>query len=90
MYCIYNGIYVRATCFDLVVHPQAVQENRSKSCLGFLHCGIQNAYKFELQKQKYISLYKIKLFKSFNLKLETYLIRGTLKSLYIKESIRLF
>jgi len=23
---IYNGIYVRATCFDLVGHPQALQE----------------------------------------------------------------
>jgi len=26
-------IYVWATCFDLVGHPQALQENRSKSCL---------------------------------------------------------
>jgi len=25
-------IYVRATCFDLVGHPQALKENRSKSC----------------------------------------------------------
>ena len=24
-------VYVRATCFDLVGHPQASQENRSKS-----------------------------------------------------------
>ena len=32
---IYNGIYVRTTCFDLVGHPQAFQENRSKSCLVF-------------------------------------------------------
>ena len=33
-------IYVRATCFDLVGHPQALQEKRSKSCLVFLQCGI--------------------------------------------------
>ena len=43
-------IFVRATCFDLVGHPQALQEGRSKSCLVFLHCGIPNAYKFLLQK----------------------------------------
>jgi len=24
----YNGIYVRATCFDLVGHPQALQEKQ--------------------------------------------------------------
>ena len=29
--CIYNCTYVRATCLDLVGHPQALQENRSKS-----------------------------------------------------------
>jgi len=29
---IYTGIYVRATCFDLVGHPQALQEQRYKSC----------------------------------------------------------
>ena len=52
---IYNGIYVRATCFDIVHHPQALHENRSKSCIVFLHCGIPNAYKFQLQKQKYIT-----------------------------------
>ena len=46
---IYNGIYVRATCFDLVRHPQALQEYRSKRCLGFLHYGIPNAYKFQYQ-----------------------------------------
>ena len=40
LYFIYNGIYVRVTCFDLVGHPQALQENRSKSYLVFLHCGI--------------------------------------------------
>ena len=44
-YFIYNGIFVRATCFDLVGHPQAFQEERSKSCLVLLHCGIPNAYK---------------------------------------------
>jgi len=32
---------------------------RSKSCLFFLHCGISNAYKYQLQKQKYINLYKL-------------------------------
>jgi len=32
---------------------------RCKSCLVFLHCGIPNAHKFQLQKQKYISLYKL-------------------------------
>ena len=46
---IYNGIYVRVTCFDMVGHPQARQEYRSKRCLGFLHCGIPNAYKFQYQ-----------------------------------------
>jgi len=55
----YNGIYVRATCFDLVGHPQILQENRSKGCLFFLHCGIPNANNFQLQKQKYISLDKL-------------------------------
>ena len=38
-------IYARATFLDLVGHPQALQENRSKSCLVFLHCGIPHAYK---------------------------------------------
>jgi len=51
---IYNGIYVRATCFDLFGHPQALQEHRSKRCSAFLHCGIPNAHKFRLQKQKRI------------------------------------
>jgi len=49
-YFIYNGIFVRATCFDLVGHPQAFQENRSKSYLVLLHCGIPNAYKVLLQE----------------------------------------
>ena len=31
-----NTVYVRETCFDLVDYPQALQENRSKSCLVFL------------------------------------------------------
>ena len=31
-----------ATCFDLVGHPQALQERRSKRCVGFLHYGIAN------------------------------------------------
>ena len=39
-YFVYNVIYVRATCFDIVGHPQAHQEDRSKSCLVLLHCGI--------------------------------------------------
>ena len=29
-------MYVRATCFDLVGHPQALQENRSNSWISFL------------------------------------------------------
>jgi len=49
---IYNDIYVRATRFDLVGNPQALQENRSKSCLVFLRCWIPNAYKFLLQGHK--------------------------------------
>ena len=32
-----------ATCFDLVGHPQALQEHRSMRCSGFLHYGIPNA-----------------------------------------------
>jgi len=44
----YNGIYVRATCFDLVGHPQAFQENRSKSCLVYPHCGIPNAFGIQM------------------------------------------
>jgi len=47
-YFIYSGIYVRATCFDLVGHPQTLQENKSKSCLIYPHCGIPNAHKFQL------------------------------------------
>ena len=49
---IYNGIYVRATCFDLVGHLQALQEKRSKSCLDFLNCGIPNAYNFPVTEAK--------------------------------------
>ena len=54
-YFIHKGIYVRATCFDLVVHPQALQENRSKSCLVFLYCGIPNAYMLTGAKSKLFS-----------------------------------
>ena len=43
----YIYVCVRETCFDLVGHPQTLQDNRSKSCLVFLHCGFQNAYKFQ-------------------------------------------
>ena len=43
---LYIYIFVRETCFDIVGHPQAFQEGRSKGCLVFLHCGIPNAYKF--------------------------------------------
>ena len=46
----YNSIVVRATCFDLVGHPQALQEDRAKSCSVSLHCGIPNAYKLLLQE----------------------------------------
>ena len=49
-YFIYNCVFVRATCFDLVGHPQALQEDRSKSCLVFLLCGIPNAHTFLLQE----------------------------------------
>jgi len=42
---IYKGIYVRATCFDVVGHPQAIQEYRSKRCFVFPHYGIPNACK---------------------------------------------
>jgi len=38
------------TCFELVGHPQALQEDRSKTCLVFLPCGIPNAYKLLLQE----------------------------------------
>ena len=72
-YFIYNGIYVRATCFDLVGYPQALQENRSKSCLVYPHFGIPDAHTFQLQKQKYISLYKLNLLcDCFDFKLQTY------------------
>ena len=37
-------ICVRATCFDLVGHPQALQENISKSSV-FLHYGIPQCRK---------------------------------------------
>ena len=40
MLFVYKIIYVRATCFDLVGHPQALKEHRSKRCVGFLHYGI--------------------------------------------------
>jgi len=32
---IYNGIYVRATCFDLVGHPQALQEKQIQELFSF-------------------------------------------------------
>jgi len=51
---IYIYIYVRATCFDLVDHPQALQENRSKSCLSFSALWDLNAYMFQLQELKSI------------------------------------
>ena len=56
-----DGIYVRATCFDLIGHPQALQEHRFKRCLVFLHCGIPYAYKFHLQEQKLYKLVQIEL-----------------------------
>jgi len=43
MYFIYNSIYVTATCFDLVGHPEALYENRYKSCFVFLHVESYNA-----------------------------------------------
>ena len=46
--CTVVYMYVRATCFDLVGHPQALQENRSKVCLVYPHRGIPNAHKFQL------------------------------------------
>ena len=58
---IYNSIYVRATCFDLVGHPQSLQEHRFKRCLVFLDSGIPNAYKFQLQEQKVYKLVQIEL-----------------------------
>ena len=42
--------FVRATCFDLVGHPQVLQEDSAKSCLVLLQCGIPNVYKFLLQE----------------------------------------
>ena len=74
----HGQIYIKwyichGACFDLVGHRQALQENRSKSCLIFLHCGIPNAHKFQLQTQKYIRFHKLKLLcDCLNLKLETY------------------
>ena len=53
----YNSIFVRATCFDLVGHPQALQEHRFKHCLVFMHCGISNAYKFQLQELLHFLIY---------------------------------
>ena len=47
-----DGRYVRATCFDLVGHPQALQEIIPKSYLVFLHCGIPNVYKFLSQEHE--------------------------------------
>ena len=41
---IYNAIYVRATCFDLVGHPQALQEKQIQELFSFLHCGIPNVF----------------------------------------------
>ena len=62
---LYNGIYMSGRH---VGHPQALQGNRSKSCLFHLHCGIPNAHMFQLHKQKYISLYKLNLlYDGFNL-----------------------
>ena len=41
LYTMYNGIYVRATCFDLVGHPLALQEHRFKS---YLYCNTKKLY----------------------------------------------
>jgi len=51
-----SNVYVRATCFDLVGHPQALQGNGSKSFLVFLHSWIPNAHRFQVQKQ---NIYKV-------------------------------
>ena len=70
-----------ATCFDLVGHPRALQENRSNSCLVFLQCGIPNAHKFQLH-QLY-KLVQIELFVwQFELK-----IRGLSDMQYIKVTV---
>ena len=49
--------YIRATYFDLIGHPQALQEHRFKRCLVFMHCGIPNAYKFQLQELLHFLIY---------------------------------
>ena len=49
------------------------KRKQNQDCSVFLHCGIPNAHKFPLQKQKYTWLYIFNLLcDSFNLKLETY------------------
>ena len=35
-----KDIHIRATCFDLIGHPQALPEHRFKRCSVFLYCGI--------------------------------------------------
>ena len=46
-----SGIYVRATCFDLVGHHQALQENRSKSCQFFCIVGSQMLTSFSYRSK---------------------------------------
>jgi len=45
MYFVYKGIHVRATCFDLIGHPQALPEHIFKRCSVSVHCGISQCKK---------------------------------------------
>jgi len=61
-FILYARVYLSGRhFFDLVGHPQALQEDRSKICLVLLHCGIPNAYKFLLQEHTVHKLVYIEL-----------------------------
>jgi len=48
IFILYTMVYMSGRhVFDLVGHPQALQEHRSKGCLDFLHYAIPTAYKFQ-------------------------------------------
>ena len=55
-----NNIYVRATYFDLVGNSQALQENRSKSCLVFQSKQLLDLFSWRARgwptRSKYVAL----------------------------------
>ena len=52
-------MYVRATCFELIGHPQGLQEHRCKRYLVFVHDGIPNAQVSIVNGYKLVSVERV-------------------------------